>query len=135
MRGTTFDVAVEDELDTTLVSVEEGIVAVQHALMPRGDPKLVGAGEYIRVYRNMPLASKQFDKGSAVQNGLRALADAFYTIIYRSPGGTGGRTPVPGGTTGGGPTIPGDTQTTPPPPPPPPPGDTGATPPPPPPGN
>src|SRR5512140_886477 len=71
VRGTTFDVAVEDEQDTTLVSVEEGVVAVQHALLPRGDPKLVGAGEYIRVYRNTPLASRRFDKGGAVQTALR----------------------------------------------------------------
>jgi ferric-dicitrate binding protein FerR (iron transport regulator) len=136
VRGTIFDVAVEDESDTTLVSVEEGLVAVQHALLPRGNPKLVGAGEYIRVYRHQPLASKQFDKGSAVQTVLRALADAFNSSIYRTPGaGGGGRFPMPGGGAsgpiGGGPTMPGDTQTTPPPPPPPP-GDPGATPPPPP---
>jgi ferric-dicitrate binding protein FerR (iron transport regulator) len=134
VRGTTFDVAVEDDQDTTLVSVEEGVVAVQHALLPRGDPKLVGAGEYIRVYRNQPLANRQFDKGSAVQTALRALSDAFYSILYRSPGAGGGRSiPLPGGGStvpvGGGPTMPGDTQTTPPPPPP---ADPGATPPPPP---
>jgi ferric-dicitrate binding protein FerR (iron transport regulator) len=134
VRGTTFDVAVEDDQDTTLVSVEEGQVAVQHALLPRGDPKLVGAGEYIRVYRYQPLANKQFDKGSAVQTALRALADMFNSVIYRSPGAGGGRIPMPGGGAsgpiGGGPTMPGDTQTTPPPPPPS--GDPGATPPPPP---
>lgn len=132
VRGTTFDVAVEDENDTTLVSVEEGLVAVQHALLPRGNPKLVGAGEYIRVYRNQPLASRQFDKGSAVQTALRALADMFNSSIYRSPGSGGGRFPMPGGGAsgpiGGGPTMPGDTPSTPPPPP----GDPGATPPPPP---
>jgi hypothetical protein len=130
VRGTIFDVAVEDEQDTTLVSVEEGLVAVQHALLPRGEPKLVGAGEYLRVYRNTPLASRRFDKGGAVQSVLRAMADAFNTLVYRTPGSAGGgRIPMPG-PTGGGPTLPGDTQTTPPPPPPP--GDPGATPPPPP---
>jgi ferric-dicitrate binding protein FerR (iron transport regulator) len=127
VRGTTFDVAVEDDDETTLVSVEEGVVAVQHALLPRGEPKLVGAGEYIRVFRNLPLANRQFDKGRAVQSALRALAEAFYTVIYRSPGGT--PSTGPGGTTGGGTTIPGDTGTTPPPAPPPA-GDTGTTPPP-----
>ncbi|MBI4877961.1 MAG: FecR domain-containing protein [Acidobacteria bacterium] len=132
VRGTIFDVVVEDAEETTLVSVEEGLVAVQHALLPRGDPKLVGAGEYIRVYKNSPLARKGFDKGSALQTALRALSDAFGSLIYRSPGG-GGRIPIPG-SAGGGPTLPGDTQTTPPPPPPPP-GDGGIAPPPPPPGN
>src|SRR5271165_2613339 len=34
VRGTVFDVAIEDEDDTTLVSVEEGQVGVQHLLRP-----------------------------------------------------------------------------------------------------
>ncbi len=134
VRGTIFDVALEDELDTTLVSVEEGQVAVQHALLPRGEPKLINAGEYIRVYKDQPLAKKLIDKGSAVREGLRAVVDAFYTLIYRSSGRVAGRGPIPGGGTGG-PTVPGDTGATPPPPPPPPPGDPSATPPPPPPGS
>lgn len=115
VRGTVFHVVLEDELDTTLVSVEEGLVAVQHALLPRGDPKLVNAGEYIRVYKNQPLASRQIDKGSAVQKGLRMLADALYDILIRNPGGSG---PAPGGGTSTGPQAPGDTPSTPPPPPP-----------------
>ena len=88
------------------------VVAVQHALLPRGDPKLVAAGEYIRVYRNMPLANRRFDKGGAVQTALRALADAFNTLVYRTPGGstTGGPRIPTSGPTGGGPTLPGDTQ-------------------------
>jgi hypothetical protein len=122
VRGTTFDVAVEDDDETTLVSVEEGLVAVQHALLPRGDPKLVGAGEYIRVYRNQPLAFRKLDKGSAIQSALRAVSDALYTLIYRTPNSGGGSVPVPAG---GGPTLPGDTQTAPPPPPPPPPAPPG----------
>lgn len=126
VRGTVFDVSMEDG-DTTLVSVEEGQVAVRHRLQPQAEPKLVNAGEYIRVYRNQPLANKSVDKGAAMQRGLRALADVFYTILYRSPGSTGGRAPVPGG---GGTPQPGDTGSTPPPPP----ADGGATPPPPPPG-
>ncbi len=137
VRGTIFDVAVEDEEDTTLVSVEEGLVAVQHALLPRGEPKLVGAGEFIRVYKNQPLASRQLDKGRAVQSALRALAEAFYTAIYRTPGSRTGSGPtgtnIPSGGSSGT-TIPGDTQTTPPPAPPTTPGDTQTTPPPAPPG-
>ena len=139
VRGTVFDVVVEDELDTTLVSVEEGLVEVQHALLPRGDPRLVSAGEYIRVYKNQPLASRQIDRGSIIKRALQAVTDAIYTAVY-NPGGsgggaapTGGGVPAPGG---GGPTLPGDTQTEPPPPPPPPGGgDSGGAPPPPPGGN
>lgn len=127
VRGTVFDVVVEDEDATTLVSVDEGQVDVQHSLLPHGQPRILNAGEYLRVYRNQPLAQKGLDKSSVWKVAMRAIEDAFYTIVYRT-GGTGG---VGAPTGGGGPTLPGDTQGTPPPPPPPPP----TAPPPPPPGN
>ena len=130
VRGTIFDVAVDEEEDSTLVMVEEGQVAVQHALLPRGDPKLLNAGEYLRVYKDAPLAQQTVDKGKLMQQALRSLQDAFYTLVYRTPRSSG--SPIPGGTTGGGPRLPGDTGSTTPPPPPPPPGDPGALPPPPP---
>ena len=113
VRGTVFDVAVEDEDDTTLVSVEEGEVVVQHALMPRDDGRILNPGEWLRVYKNVPLASrKTIDKGLVVQYALRALQEAMYTIITRSPRSTGGSLPGGGG-------LPGDTGAKPPPPPPP----------------
>jgi len=131
VRGTTFHVDVEDEDSTTLVVVDEGQVEVQHARLP-GNPKLLNAGEWLRVYRNQPLASKTADKGAIFQAAFRALSDAFYTITNRGarlPTGGG----IPGGTPGGGTPLPGDTGgTVPPPPPPPLPGDGGSTPPPPP---
>jgi len=130
VRGTVFDVAVEDEDDTTLVVVDEGQVAVQHKLLPRGEPKLLNAGEWIRVFKHQPLAQKTLDRGSIVQSALRAVADALYTAVYRSPRGGAGPTPPAGG--GGG--MPGDTGPKTPPPPPPPPDDGGSLPPPPPPG-
>ena len=43
VRGTIFDVAVEDEDDTTLVSVEEGQVGVQHLLKP-GPERILNPG-------------------------------------------------------------------------------------------
>src|SRR5258708_6860166 len=45
VRGTTFDVTVDDEGESTLVQVEEGLVSVQHALLPTGDGKLLRDGE------------------------------------------------------------------------------------------
>ncbi len=39
VRGTTFDVAVTDQDESTVVEVEEGEVAVQHALRPVGAPE------------------------------------------------------------------------------------------------
>lgn len=118
VRGTAFDVVVEDEDDTTLVSVDEGQVVVQHALMPRNDGKMLNPGDWVRVYKNQPLAAKAgVDKGTIAQYVLRALQEAMYTVMTRSPrsgGGMGGQLP------GGGGTLPGDTGSTPPPPPPPP---------------
>jgi hypothetical protein len=130
VRGTTFDIAVDDDEESTIVEVEEGEVAVQHLLQPSGSPKILHAGESLTVYRNVPLEAHLLDKGVVVQHGLRMLMDALYTAVYHNPrgipgvgggGGLGGGSgdtgkpkppPAPGGGTG---------NTTPPPPPPPPP--------------
>lgn len=121
VRGTTFDVSVSEDDETTYVAVEEGQVAVQHRLMPRdGDPRLISGGEEITVYRNSPLAaSRRVDRGQVMQ----FLAEAARQILLRAPVGIGGGPSgggVPGGAPGGGtPPLPGDTGATPPPPPPP----------------
>lgn len=120
VRGTIFDVTVEEE-DVTLVLVEEGQVAVSHSRMPYSGTKLLNAGDYMRVYRNEPIARQRFDKPAAAQRVLNALVEM---LLYRPRPGA---IPVPGGTGGGGvpPVVVGDTgggPTPPPPPPPPPPG-------------
>jgi len=102
VRGTTFDVAVEDE-DSTLVSVDEGIVDVQHALLPTKEPKRLMQGDSIRVYKDQPLARAPVNKDLLVQHTLRAVQEALYRIVFRSPTNAGG---VPGGT--GGQPLPGD---------------------------
>ena len=107
VRGTIFDVYIEDEEDTTVVSVSEGLVDVRHRLIGESKSRLVHAGEYIRVYKNEPIARQSIDKGALMQRILRASADVFYTIMIQHP-----RTSVPGGSptgTGRGPTLPGDT--------------------------
>jgi hypothetical protein len=121
VRGTVFDVAVEPDT-STLVAVEEGLVEVQHALLPSKEPKLVSPGESLRVYPDQPLAQRGPNRDAVVQHGLRAAAEALYRILNRTatpgtgglPGG-GGSAPSPGGGQ-----LPGDTENTPPPPPPPP---------------
>ena len=132
VRGTVFDVEVDSDQETTLVVVDEGQVAVQHKLLPRGEPRVLNAGEWIRIYRTQPLAQKMVDKGSVLRRALQAIADALYTAIYDTPGGVdAGRGPVPpagGGSPGGG--LPGDTGPSTPPPPPPPPDPGGGPPPP-----
>jgi len=128
VRGTTFDVGVDDDDETTRVAVEEGQVAVEHRLMPReGDPRVLNGGDELVVYRNSPLAAtRRVDKGRIMQY----VADAVYQIMLRTPrlpgggGGTGTGTGTGGSVPSGTPAptpLPGDTGATPPPPPPPPP--------------
>ena len=122
VRGTVFDVEVEDENDTTLVVDEEGQVEVRH-LLTVSQPRLLNAGEWIRVYKNEPLARKMIDRGSLLERAFRAASDAFIQATLNSRTGAGrGVTPA-----GGGVSSPGDKNTgnppppSPPPPPPPPP--------------
>jgi len=111
VRGTIFDVVVDDDEETTIVTVEEGAVEVRHALHG-GSPKIVRAGESLQVLRSQPLAASLIDKGAIAQRVLGALKDAMYTVMTTSRGGV---------TTPGGPTLPGNTPPPPPPPAPPPP--------------
>lgn len=120
VRGTTFDVQIEDSDATTLVLVEEGLVSVRHALIPSSAPKVLSQGEYLRVYKTQPIAKANFDKGSALKRAMQVASDAVSAAL-RIPrngagSGSGGSVPAPGG--GG---KPADTGATPPPPPPPPP--------------
>ncbi len=91
VRGTVFDVVVEDEDDTTLVTVDEGVVGVRHRLLP-GETE-VHQGESVRVFKNQPLA-RRVDRGSVARAALRAASQAVYDAIYRRPGGAG---PTAGG--------------------------------------
>ena len=63
VRGTTFDVTVNDDDEATTVEVEDGTVEVRHALLG-GNAAIVNAGEVFRVYRNEPIAQRM-DKGNA----------------------------------------------------------------------
>jgi hypothetical protein len=104
VRGTVFDVAVEDEDGTTLVSVEEGQVEVQHRLQP-GPSRLLNPNESIRIFPSQPLA-----KVGGTSPGVQFLWDRIKGIaadvLLRNPGGIGspgggGGVPVggvPGGT-------------------------------------
>ena len=101
VRGTIFDVVVEDEDATTLVSVEEGQVGVRHAILPPYQDRLVNAGESIRVFRNQPLSANSVDKTGLAHGALRAAADAMYQVLYRTARGIGG-VPTGGVPSGGG---------------------------------
>ncbi len=122
VRGTIFDVVIEDEYDTTLVAVDEGTVEVRHRLRIEGKSTTVAAGESLRIWKNVPLAKSSVDKGTLAERVLRGASDALYTILVRQrtrvPGGAGGGGSTGGGSTGGGPPLPGDTGGSPAPPPP-----------------
>jgi ferric-dicitrate binding protein FerR (iron transport regulator) len=121
VRGTVFDVNVEDDDATTLVLVEEGQVEVRH-LLRGGEGKLLNQGEWIRVFKNQAIATKVVDRGAVMQRAMRATMDAVYqAVLSNGPGRAG--TPAGGGTSGGvGDRCPASNPNcTPPPPPPPPP--------------
>lgn len=127
VRGTVFEVSVEPDT-VTAVSVVEGLVAVEHRLLPTSKPVMVAPGEYLRVFPGAPLAQAGVNKAGVAAKVAAAVRDTLYSLPRRA----GGRSPsggAPGGGgTGGG--VPTDTGA---PPPPPPPTDQQAPPPPPPP--
>ena len=113
VRGTTFDVSVDDDDQTTFVSVEEGAVDVRHALKP-GETKTVNAGESMQVYRDEPLAQKpdRQERAVAAHNPHMAAAARVAIIHSRTPG-LGTITQIPGGS---GQTVPTPPPSVPPPP-------------------
>ena len=136
VRGTIFDVVIEDADDTTLVVVDEGWVEVKHALWANTGVKDLYPGDYIRVFRNQPLAQKSMDKSGILRTAMQNFRDLMGTVIQKTQTGSGGGNsgpatvpstgkPLPGdnggGTkTGGGTTTPPPAPPPPPPPPPPP---------------
>ncbi len=118
VRGTTFDVTVDDNDETTLVEVEEGLVEVRHALLPSDSPKMLGPGDSIKVYKSQPIAGGRIDKGTILRYAVNAIKDAANLMAMRANRGIGASTGG-GGSTGVGDS--GKGQAPPPPPPPPPP--------------
>jgi hypothetical protein len=94
VRGTIFDVSINDDDETTIVSVEEGSVEVRHALKP-GAAKIVNAGESLHVYRDEPLAKSLIDKNELFHRIVRGLGDAAYRIAISPPGRVGITIPTP----------------------------------------
>ncbi len=97
VRGTIFDITVNDDSEATLVEVEEGVVDVSHALLGSGNKRTLKAGESIVVYKNEPVA-KKLDKGNWAKVLLQAGFNA--TTIAMRPGVGGGGVGAVGG--GGG---------------------------------
>jgi ferric-dicitrate binding protein FerR (iron transport regulator) len=88
VRGTIFDVSINDDDETTVVSVEEGSVEVRHLLKP-GASKIVNAGETLHVYKDEPLAKSTIDKNELIHRIIRGLGDAAYRIAIDPARGAG----------------------------------------------
>jgi ferric-dicitrate binding protein FerR (iron transport regulator) len=119
VRGTTFDVTVDENDETTVIEVEDGLVEVRHALLPSDRPKMLGPGDSVKVYKSQPLDARLLDKGTILRYVFNAIRDAANVASMRSTRG------VLGSGSTGGPIGVGDTgkgSAPPPPPPPPPPG-------------
>ncbi len=99
VRGTIFDVSVEDDDGTTYVSVEEGQVDVRHLLLS-GPPKILNQYDSIRIFANQPLA-KAASPGPGVKFWFDRLKNAVGDLILNNPGGVmNGGGGLPGGAGG-----------------------------------
>ena len=102
VRGTVFEVVVEDADGTTFVSVDEGVVGVRNQTAP-GDTVDLRAGDSIRVIRNEPLQPRAVNRDTIFRGVLRAIEEAGYQVMGQSggggrlPSGAGGAGPVPSG--------------------------------------
>lgn len=104
VRGTVFDVIVEDTDGTTFVVCDEGAVQVRNLTAPGGEP-ILRPGDSIRIFRGQGLMGKQINKDPIFQGILRAARDAIQVALQGRVGGVGpgiGGTPVPAGGAGGG---------------------------------
>lgn len=104
VRGTTYDVVVEDTDGTTFVTVDEGAVEVENRTYPGGQRVLLNPGDSIRVFRGQPLIARQVDHAAVMRVLLKAARDAMNVVMINRPGGVG----MPGGVGGGAPGPQGD---------------------------
>ncbi len=93
VRGTVFDVVVPDP-DTTIVSLDEGIVDVRNFTAP-GDAARLQPGQSITVLRGQRLIAAGIDKGNILQKALQVVR-SVYVGMPRTPGAAGPMN-VPGG--------------------------------------
>jgi ferric-dicitrate binding protein FerR (iron transport regulator) len=93
VRGTIYDVVVEDDDGTTFVTVDDGAVEVVNRTYP-GNGVLLNPGDSIRVFRGQPLLARGANRDVVVRQALKAMRDAMNQIAL-------GRGNAPGGLPGG----------------------------------
>jgi ferric-dicitrate binding protein FerR (iron transport regulator) len=98
VRGTIFDIVVEDADGTTLVTLDEGWVHVRNLTAPGPERDLRQPGEWVRVFRGQGLMGKQIDTNGVIQKALRAASDALRVMAQPRAGGI----PIGGGSGGAG---------------------------------
>ncbi len=91
VRGTVFDVVVEDEDGTTLVTVDEGRVEVMNTTAA-GETPILDPGDSIRIYPRQRLHGHVVNHDEILQRAMRAAADTFRALVGHGSGGIG----VPG---------------------------------------
>jgi hypothetical protein len=100
VRGTVFDVVVQDADGTTFVTVDEGEVAVRNVTAP-GNPAILHPGDSITVTLGQPLVGGVIDKGNILRVALQKVRDTYYQVMIQRPVGGGGPVGTVPGTTGG----------------------------------
>jgi FecR protein len=99
VRGTVFDVVVEDTDGTTFVTCDEGAVAIRNLTAP-GPEQMLHPGDSKRIFRGQPLAKNGINRNGLERAILQAGREAIQVALQqRGAVGVGG---VPGTTTTGG---------------------------------
>jgi hypothetical protein len=97
VRGTVFDVVVEDLEGTTFVAVDEGMVDVRNVTAP-GPSVTLRPNDSVRVYPGQPLVARQIDRGNLLRRFVYIAREGLWQVMINRPGGGNG--PI-GGPTGG----------------------------------
>jgi len=101
VRGTIFDVDVQDREGTTYVAVDEGLVDVRHLRVASGIISL-HPGESVQVVPGVPLARAR-DNSDIFRRAFNAVVDAARVAASSRPvggTGTGSNGPIAGGNNG-----------------------------------
>ncbi len=95
VRGTVFEVAVDAE-SVTWVAVDEGLVIVEHRLLP-GKAVPLAPGQSLQVFPNAALAAAGINKMGVAARAAEIARDTLY-VLQRLGGRPSGGGPAGGGT-------------------------------------